>query len=105
MPVITAVIRAKAGGEAALCAALLDVAAHVAANEPGTLDFFVGRDPADPAVFTTYERFVDRAAMDLHNGSDVVARFFAIAKPLLDGPVTLVIGEEISAKGRPPLDG
>ena len=52
-----------------------------------------------PRVFTTYERFTDRAAMDRHNGSAVVAKFFAIAKPLLDGAVTLVTGSEISAKG------
>ncbi len=37
-------------------------------------------------------------AMDRHNGSDVVARFFAIAKPLLDGEVILVTAGEFSAK-------
>jgi len=41
---------------------------------------------------------VDQAAMDRHNGSAVVARFFGIAKPLLDGPVTLVTCTEVSAK-------
>ena len=45
------------------------------------------------------QRFTDRAAMDRHNGSAVVARFFGIAKPLLDGAVTLVTSSEISAKG------
>lgn len=98
MPTITAIIRARAGSEAAMAAALLDVAAHVQAHEPGTLGFFVAQDPRDPCLFTTYERFADKAAMDTHNGSTVVATFFAIAKPILDGDVILVTAEEISAK-------
>jgi quinol monooxygenase YgiN len=49
-------------------------------------------------VFTTYERFVDSPAMDTHNNSDVVARFFGIAKPILDGDVILKTCTEISAK-------
>jgi len=63
------------------------------------MGFFISQDLDDPSVFTTYERFADRAAMDRHNGSAVVAKLFAIAKPLLDGAVTLVTGSEISAKG------
>ncbi len=68
--------------------ALLEVAVSVRANEP----------TADPCVFTTYERYVDRAAMDRHNNSEAVARFFGVAKPMIDGEVTLVIGTEISTK-------
>lgn len=98
MLTITAVIRAREGTQDVMCRALLDVAAHVQANEPGTLGFHISQDPADPCLFTTYERFTDQAAMDLHNGSDVVARFFAIAKPILDGEVVLVTAREISAK-------
>ena len=94
---ITAVLRAKPGDEAKLLSALLDVAAHVGANEPGTLGFHVSRDLDNPAVFTTYERFADRAAMDAHNASDAVARFFQIARPILDGPVTLHSCEEVEA--------
>jgi quinol monooxygenase YgiN len=52
----------------------------------------------DPCMFTTYERYLDRAAMDRHNNSAAVARFFGIAKPLIDGEVTLVTGMELSAK-------
>jgi quinol monooxygenase YgiN len=60
--------------------------------------FFVSQDASDPRVFTTYERFADQAAMDRHNASDAVARFFEIVKPILDGDVTLITAEEISAK-------
>ncbi len=98
MHTITAVIRAKAGHETTLRDALLAVADNVQRNEPGTISFFVSQDPANPSVFTTHERFVDQAAMDLHNNSAAVARFFGIAQPLLDGPVVLVTAQEISAK-------
>ena len=98
MLTITAVIRAKKGHEDTMRRALLEVAENVRINEPNTIGFFVSQDQADPAVFTTYERFPDQAAMDVHNNSQVVARFFGIAKPILDGDVVLVTCTEISAK-------
>jgi quinol monooxygenase YgiN len=98
MLTITAVIRTKQGCDQAMRDALLEVAANVRANEPDTIDFFVSQDINDPCVFTTYERFADQAAMDRHNNSDVVARFFGIAKPILDGDVTLVTSSELFAK-------
>ena len=98
MLTITAVIRVRSGSEELMRDALLDVAANVQANEPGTLGFFISQDAADPCVFTTYERFLDQAAMDRHNQSATVAHFFGIAKPILDGPVTLVTAQEISLK-------
>ncbi len=98
MKTITAIIRTKPGTEDIMRKGLLDVAAHVAANEPETLGFYISTDASDPCVFTTYERFADQAAMDRHNGSDVVAAFFAIAQPILDGPVTLITSDEVSAK-------
>jgi len=98
MKTITAILRCKPGTEETMKQALLDVAANVRDNEPDTLGFFLSQDPADPCVFTTYERFRDEAAMDQHNGSKTVAAFFAIAQPILDGDVTLLTCEEFSAK-------
>jgi quinol monooxygenase YgiN len=98
MLTITAVIRVKSGSEAIMRKGLLDVAEHVRANEPETIDFFISQDTKDSCVFTTYERFTDQAAMDRHNNSDAVARFFGMAKPILDGEVTLVTSMELSAK-------
>ncbi|RLM27009.1 antibiotic biosynthesis monooxygenase [Brenneria alni] len=95
---ITAIIKVKQGYAHVLADALLEVAAHVRQNEPQTQGFFITQDSQDPCVFTTYERFSDQTAMDNHNGSAVVARFFAIAKPILDGEVTLITANEISAK-------
>src|SRR3954447_25969217 len=98
MLTISAVIRVRQGQEETMRDALLEVAKHVRANEPETIDFFVSQDSGDARVFTTYERFTDQAAMDRHNNSDVVARFFGIAKPILDGSVTLVTSTELFAK-------
>ena len=98
MLTITAIIRAKKGHEATMKKALLEVAESVRANEPQTIGFFISQDAADPCRFTTYERFVDKAAMDRHNGSEAVKRFFGIAKPILDGEVPLYTCSEISAK-------
>jgi len=98
MLTITAIIRTKRGQEATMRQALLDVAENVRANEPTTIGFYVSQDLQNPCVFTTYERFVDQAAMDRHNTSVTVARFFDIAKPILDGDGTLVTAKEISMK-------
>jgi quinol monooxygenase YgiN len=98
MLTITAIIRTKQGHDRAMRDALLEVAANVRANEPDTIDFFVSQDVNDPCVFTTYERFTDQAAMDRHNNSETVARFFGIAKPIIEGDVILVTSSELFAK-------
>ncbi|MGY4570069.1 putative quinol monooxygenase [Bradyrhizobium sp. BEA-2-5] len=98
MLTITAIIRAKKGHEATMRQALLDVVEHVRANEPSTVGYYVSQDAADPCGFATYERYLDQAAMDRHNNSPAVARFFEIAKPILDGEVILVSANEIASK-------
>ena len=101
MLTISAIIRVKKGQEEVMKGGLLAVAENVRRHEPETIDFFVSQDPSDPTVFTTYERFVDQAAMDRHNNSATVASFYEIAKPILDGEgaVTLVKAQEIWKKG------
>jgi quinol monooxygenase YgiN len=98
MHTITAIIRVKPGCEAAMREALVDVTDYVRRSEPATLGFFVSQDAADPCVFTTYERFESQAAMDSHNGSADVAKFYAIARPLIEGDVTLIKSVEVAAK-------
>ena len=100
MLTITAIIRAKKGHEETVRQALLDHAANVERNEPNTIGFYISQDPNDPCVFATYERFTDQEALDNHNNSESVAKFFAIAGPILDGDVTLLTAEEISFKSQ-----
>lgn len=98
MITITAIIRARKGYEQTMAQALLEVAKHAHGSEPDTIGFHISQDAEDPCLFATYERFADRAAMHKHNNSDVVERFFGIAKPMLDGAVTLITANEIFAK-------
>jgi len=98
MLTITAIIRAKKGHEATMRQVLLDVVAHVRANEPSTVGYYVSQDADDPRIFSTYERYLDQAAMDRHNNSPAVARFFDIAKPILEGDVILCSANEIASK-------
>jgi quinol monooxygenase YgiN len=98
MLTITAIVRVKPGHEDTMRKGLLDVAENVRLNEPETMGFFVSQSVETPQLFTTYERFANEAAMNAHNNSDVVAKFFAIAKPILDGDVVLVTAREASAK-------
>ncbi|MGH6913436.1 MAG: putative quinol monooxygenase [Geminicoccales bacterium] len=95
---ITAVIRAKAGREEAVERALMKVVSSVRAGEPGTVAYFVGRSEDDARVFTTFERFVDEAAMKLHSDSKAVADFVAATEDSLDGPIVLHACRELAAK-------
>lgn len=91
----TTILRARPGLERAIREALLDLAEMVQEQEVGTLGFHIVADAAEPTVFVLLGRFVDRAALDAHNNSDVMNRFLFAARSMLDGPVTLSIGEEI----------
>ena len=102
MITITAVIRARAGREAALRDTLADVARRAEREELGTLGSSISWGIEDRAVFTTYERFADEAANDAHNGSDAVARFFAQAGELIEGDAILHTCAELSATARTP---
>ncbi len=98
MIALTAILRVREGHEETVKQALLKVAAYAAKEEPGTISFYCGQDASAPGILTTHERFRDRAAMDQHNGSDAVAEFFAVAKPLFDGDPLIQVTEEIFAK-------
>jgi quinol monooxygenase YgiN len=98
MITITAILRVRPGTQDTMKQALLDVVDHVVRNEPDTVAYFISQGRDDPTVFTTYERFVDEAAMERHNGSQAVATFFGIAQPILDGDVILHTCREVGAK-------
>lgn len=97
MVALTAIIRCKPEGAAAVEAALREVMVYARANERGTLSYYVSRDVTDKAVLCTYERYADRSALERHNSSEAVKQFFTIAQPLLAATPTIIIGEEIVA--------
>jgi quinol monooxygenase YgiN len=93
----TSILRAKPGYDRAIREALLDLAESVQ-EEVATLEFRVVQDRNEPTVFTLISRFADQTALDAHNNSDEMNRFLWAAKQMLDGPITLSIGEEIFVK-------
>jgi quinol monooxygenase YgiN len=51
-------------------------------------------------VFTTYERFIDRAAMEQHNNSAAVAKVIKIADSILANNIVLYSSNELATKER-----
>lgn len=94
----TVILRAKPGYAGAIREALLDLADYIQESEAETLDFRILSDEQDSAVFTLLGRFTTRAALDVHNNSEMMERFLWAARSMLDGPITLSMGEEIFAK-------
>ena len=78
--------------------ALFDVIEAVRRTEPDTLNYYVGQSADDPTVFTTFERFRDRAAMEKHNNSPAVAKFVEVAGPELADKVVLHTCNELASK-------
>ena len=94
---ITAALRVKPGHEATMRDALLEMMESVK-REEGTIGYFISQSIDEPQVFTTYERFSDRAAMDRHNNSAAVAKVMAIAESILADKVVLYSSNELATK-------
>ena len=95
---ITAIIRARPNEHSFVHEALLSVVEAVRETEPLTVGYFVAQSTDDPCLFTTFERFADRAAMERHNASPALVRFLQRTKLHLDGDVVIHVGEEIALR-------
>jgi quinol monooxygenase YgiN len=95
---ITAIIRVRPHAVDIARDSLISIVEAVRATEPQTVSYFVTQSANDPCVFTTFERFADRAAMERHNGSEAVARFVRDVGPHLDGDLAIHVGEELAIK-------
>jgi len=98
MMTITAIIRAKPGHADTVKQALLDVIEAVRRTEPDTLNYYVSQSADDPTLFTTFERFRDRSAMEKHNNATAVAKFVEVAGPVLADKVILHTCNELASK-------
>ena len=95
MYTVTAIIRAHKGSEALVYAQLLKVGAYAQEYEPATIGYYVAQDLEEPCVFTTYERYIDKAAMEMHNIGAGTQEFFVATSNHLDGEVIIVAAKEI----------
>jgi quinol monooxygenase YgiN len=98
MVTITAIIRARPDAQDIVRDALLSVVEAVRDTEPQTVGYFVTQSANDQCVFTTFERFTDRGAMERHNASRALVRFLLETKEHLDGDVVIHVGEEIASR-------
>ncbi len=98
MLTITAIIRARPQAQDLVRNALLSVVEAVRETEPQTVGYYVAQSADDPCVFTTFERFVDAAAMERHYASAAVARFVRDTGSYLDGDVVVHVCKEIASR-------
>jgi quinol monooxygenase YgiN len=95
---ISAILRVKPGHEAKMRDALIEMIESVKRDEPGTVGYFISQSIDEPQVFTTYERFIDRTAMDRHNNSAAVAKVIKIADSILADKIVLYSCHELATK-------
>ena len=80
---------AREGNEAAVAAALLEVA-QPTREEPGCLAIQDFRSLRDPRLFFVHSRWKDEAAFETHATLPHTVRFLALVEKLIDHPLDVV---------------
>lgn len=96
--IVVAKVKARSGSEAQLEALFRRHIEHVRREEPGTLVYVLHRSRKDPTTFVFYERYEDAAAFDRHGKSAAMQALYRDLTPLLDGPPTIDLLDEIDGK-------
>jgi quinol monooxygenase YgiN len=81
---------------------LLEAAAKLVAaaeGEPGTLQYAVHTDAAEPSAVWFYERYADQAALDAHAGSTAMAEAMGAFGGVLGAPPEMHVLSIAQAKG------
>ncbi|MDD0976795.1 putative quinol monooxygenase [Pseudomonas fontis] len=91
-----AVLKAKAGKQQALKAALLALVEPTRA-EPGNLDYVLFELRDERGTFYMREAFQDQAALDAHFATAYFQHFAAGADDLLAEPLQLIFLEQVSS--------
>ena len=71
-------------------------------KEPGTLLYVLHRSRDDPGLFWVSELYADDDAFAAHSGSDAMAAATPVLGELI-AESELIIGEPVSAKGKPSI--
>jgi len=98
MLTVVAKLKVQPGAEAEFERACRSMIEHVRTAEHGTVTYVLHRARKDPTTFLFYERYTDRAALDVHSQSAQMANFLSAIGPLLDGTPGIEIYEEIDGK-------
>ena len=97
MMVLVAVLKAQAGKEKEVEDALRAMIPKVQSEE-GTLAYILHRSPNETGKFLFYEKYRDKAAFDHHSSAPYVKELFGTIGPLLAGPPSIEMYEELAAK-------
>jgi quinol monooxygenase YgiN len=98
MLTVVAKLKVQAGQEADFERACRLMIEYVRVAEHDTVTYVLHRSRKDPTVFLFYERYSDRAALDVHTQSAQMAKLFSTISPLLDGAPEIEMYEEIDGK-------
>jgi quinol monooxygenase YgiN len=71
----------------------------VTEDEPGTVQYLMHTEVADPNVIWFYELYADQAAFEAHIGSTTMAEVMGSLGSLLDGAADMRQLEVVQAKG------
>jgi quinol monooxygenase YgiN len=93
--IVVAKLKAKAGEEAKMEAALRGMVAKVA-QEQGTLTYTLHRDQQDPCVFMFYEKYQDAAALKAHSSTPYFKELFKFLEPLLEKAPEIGMYDELA---------
>lgn len=98
MVVVAAKLKAQPGKEKDVEKELCKLVEYVRNEEPGTLTYLCHRGMSDPTQFFFYERYMDSEALARHSSSARFQQVFQIVGPLLEGPPSIEMYEEVAGK-------
>jgi len=98
--VVVAKIKVKTGREAEAEAAFRKQIDYVTREEPGTLLYLLHRGRKDRSTFLFYEKYADAEAFDRHGKTSAMQELFRTLQPLLEGPPSIELFEELGGKNR-----
>ena len=99
MIVVIATFKAKAGKEMELEDALTSIIPKVQGEE-GTLMYTIHKSKADSGQFLFYEKYKDKAALDLHSSTPYFKAFAGQIGPYLEGNPDIKIYKDIASIDR-----
>ena len=96
--IVVAKIKVKQGHEADAEAAFRKQIDYVKREEPQTLLYVMHRGRKDRSTFLFYEKYADAEAFDRHGKSTAMQELFRALQPLLDGPPSIELYDEVGGK-------
>jgi quinol monooxygenase YgiN len=96
--VVVAKIKVKSGKEADAERAFRKQIDFVIREEPGTELYVLHRSRKDACTFLVYEKYSDPSAFDRHGKSSAMQELFAELTPILDGPPSIELYDELTGK-------